>query len=81
MIPGKAVTLSQSYTDYTDVVLVIGTSAMVYPAAGIPVEAKQHGAKIIEFNIEKTALTSSIGDILIEGEAGRTLPKLLQMLK
>ncbi len=38
--------------------LVVGTSASVYPAAGLPALVKQQGGLIFEFNTEKTALTS-----------------------
>jgi NAD-dependent deacetylase len=40
-----------------DVLLVIGTSAQVYPAAGLPLLVKEHGGLIFEFNVEETALT------------------------
>ena len=48
MIPERALVESHSLASYSDLVLVIGTSAMVYPAAAIPAEAKQHGALVIE---------------------------------
>ncbi len=42
----------------SDVVFVIGTSALVYPAAAIPIEAWRNGAKLIEINPEETGITS-----------------------
>lgn len=40
-----------------DLLLVIGTSAQVYPAAGLPAMVKQNGGLIYEFNLDSTALT------------------------
>ena len=78
MIPPMALSESQRLAGSADAILVIGTSAVVYPAASIPYMAKRNGAKIIELNIEKTGLTSSITDVFIVGLVGTTLPKLLE---
>ena len=64
-----------------DVVLVVGTSAVVYPAAGIPTSAKQSGAKVVEINMEPTALTGYISDYLIQGPAGQILPKIVEKVR
>lgn len=56
-----------------DVMLVIGTSAYVQPAASLPIQARESGAKIIEINPEATPLTAS-ADISIRGKAGDILP-------
>lgn len=77
-IPFHALHESQKYAENADVVLVVGTSAVVYPAAGIPRTAKMNGAVIIEFNLEETEITSSLTDIFIKGSAGKTLPELLK---
>jgi len=81
MIPHDALHSSSMYAAKADVVLVAGTSAVVYPAAAIPQQAKMNGAKIIEFNIEETELTHRGTDIFIHGSAGSTLPQLVEMLK
>ena len=80
-IPQRALSESQKYAETADVVLVVGTSAVVYPAAGIPRIAKSRGAMIIEFNLEETELTESDTDIFILGSAGKTLPELVKLLK
>ena len=59
-----------------EVLLVIGTSAVVYPAAGLIPYARQAGAKVIEVNIEETA-ASSIVDCALRGAAGEILPRLI----
>ena len=64
-----------------DFVLAIGTSAVVYPAADIPVTAKDGGAKLIEINLEPTSLTGRISDYLIEGRSGEVVPRLVETLK
>lgn len=62
-----------------DLLLVIGTSAQVYPAAGLSVQVKEKGGLIFEFNIEETALTrgqsySAVGtDYFFQGDAAVTL--------
>lgn len=58
------------------VFLVIGTSAVVYPAAGLVPYAKQSGAKVIEINPEPSAL-ASMADCVLQGPAGELLPQLL----
>lgn len=80
-IPQHALVESQKFAEAADVVLVVGTSAVVYPAAGIPGIAKSRGAVIIEFNIEETELTDGDTDIFIQGSAGKTLPELIKLLK
>ncbi len=58
------------------VFLVIGTSAVVYPAAGLVPFAKQAGAKVIEINPEPSAMAGA-ADCLLQGPAGEILPQLL----
>jgi NAD-dependent deacetylase len=60
------------------VMLLIGTSAVVYPAASLPSLAKQNGAKIIEINIEKSFPEA---DYFIEEKAGTALPKLVSEIE
>lgn len=59
-----------------DVFLVVGTSALVYPAAGLVDRAQSSGAKVIEINAEKTTISRTVDCALI-GPAGEKLPKLL----
>jgi NAD-dependent deacetylase len=80
-IPQEAQARSFEEARTCEVVLVIGTSAVVYPAAGIPTTAKQSGAKIVEINMEPTPLTGFISDYLIQGAAGSILPKIVEEVK
>jgi len=58
-----------------DVFLSIGTSAVVYPAAGLVHEARRHGAMTIEINTEATDASGAV-DIAIRGGAEEVLLKL-----
>ena len=77
MISPGALIASEHHAELADVVLVIGTSAVVYPAAAIPAAAKAHGAAVIECNLSETELTDRVTDIFIGGKAGETMPVLL----
>jgi NAD-dependent deacetylase len=54
---------------------VIGTSGLVYPAAGLPEIARSAGAFLVEVNPERTPL-SNMCDEVIMGKAGEVLPLL-----
>jgi NAD-dependent deacetylase len=62
-----------------DVVLVIGTSAVVYPVAALPDIARDRGSRIVEVNVDETPL-SARADAVLRGPAGTTLPALAQAL-
>jgi NAD-dependent deacetylase len=62
-----------------DVMLVVGTSALVQPAASLPMVGKAHGAYVVEVNLEATPLTR-IADETHYGKAGEILPRLLGTL-
>jgi NAD-dependent deacetylase len=80
MIPMQAMLQSQALAQTADVVIIVGTSAQVFPAAELPYVAKENGAFIIECNVEPTDFTSTITDVFLEGRAGTTLPELARML-
>lgn len=63
-----------------DIFFVVGTSAVVYPAAGLVFTARQSGAFIVEVNIEETEI-SSICNASFFGESGKILPALVEQLK
>jgi NAD-dependent deacetylase len=80
-IPWEAQNRSFEEARSCDLVLVIGTSALVYPAAGIPPLAKQNGAKVAEINMESTPLTGFISDYLIQGSTGTILPQIVEEIR
>jgi NAD-dependent deacetylase len=57
-------------------VLVVGTSSLVHPAASLPLAALDAGAYVVEINPERTPLTTAASEHL-SGEAGVVLPALL----
>lgn len=72
-MPMQSVYNAQDAARECDVCLVIGTSALVYPAAELPLITKQAGATLIEINPEETALTGQT-DFSLRGAAGEILP-------
>jgi NAD-dependent deacetylase len=63
-----------------DLLLVVGTSAQVYPAAGLPEMVKQQGGLIYEFNLEQSLSvpgsrrTMPLSDFFFQGDLGDTMP-------
>jgi NAD-dependent deacetylase len=80
-IPWEAQVMSFKESKSCSAVLVVGTSAVVYPAASIPVTAKERGATVIEINMEPTPLTNGISDYLILGSAGEIIPAIVEEIK
>ena len=80
-IPPQAMNLSFQLASSTQALMVVGTSAVVYPVNTIPSIAKQNGAKIIEINIERTHLTDTLTDVFLEGRAGQIMWDLVQEIK
>lgn len=65
--------LAFAWASSAELFLVVGTSAIVYPAAQIPLEAARAGARLIEFNLERTALSAQADEVIL-GRASETLP-------
>jgi NAD-dependent deacetylase len=62
-----------------DIFLSVGTSAVVHPAASLPTIARQHGAFVVEINLEPTVISDQV-DVSIQGRAGEILPRLMEAL-
>jgi NAD-dependent deacetylase len=60
-----------------DVVLVVGTSSLVYPAAALPQAARAAGAFVIEVNPEPTPLTP-LAQVSLRGRAAEVVPALVE---
>ena len=67
-------------TQKCDLMLVVGTSGLVQPAASLPVLAQQVGAAVIEINPSRSELTA-LADIFLDGPSGEILPRLLERVK
>lgn len=72
---------SQEEASKCDLMLVIGTSAVIQPAASLPAIAKRAGATVIEINPEPTPITGIVSDYLIEGKAGEVLPRIVEAVE
>jgi NAD-dependent deacetylase len=79
MLPHEAWTAAAEAVRDCGCLMVVGTSANVYPAAGLVLVACQAGAHVIEVNLEQTA-ASPHADVQLLGPAGQILPRLLRML-
>jgi len=79
-IPVKALKGVGEILEKLELMLVIGTAGVVYPAAMIPRIAQRQGAKIIEINIEKSEYTEAITDIFIQMSASKALLILKDLL-
>ncbi|MDR2017976.1 MAG: NAD-dependent deacylase [Syntrophobacterales bacterium] len=62
------------------VLLIMGTSGVVYPAAEIPYASKLQGAVIVEINVSATPFTSSITDHFLKGNVSEIMPKIVELL-
>ena len=67
---------AQAVAARCDVLLVIGASGLVYPAAGLPAEALRHGAKVIVVNPQASEL-DELATVVVRGTAAVDVPKLL----
>ncbi len=63
-----------------DVILVVGTSGVVMPAGYLPYIVKRGGGKVIEVNIEPSAITP-ITDVFVSGKAGCALPAIVKHVR
>jgi NAD-dependent deacetylase len=71
---------AESAAHRCDCFLVVGTSAVVYPAAGLISSARYAGAKVIEVNLERTG-AGAVADVGLYGPSGELLPRLVERLK
>jgi NAD-dependent deacetylase len=78
-LPAEAWERSLDAVTASDVAVVVGTSAIVYPAAGLPELALANGIPVIEVNPERTPL-SEHASISLRESAATALPNLLQRL-
>lgn len=78
-LPAEAWSAAVEEARKCDLMLVLGTSGVVYPAAYLPYLAKEGGAKVVEVNPEETPLTY-IADISIRSSSGAVMTEIVRML-
>lgn len=79
MLPQDAIAGAFAIVNQVDVILVVGTSGMVTPAAALPGMGKQAGATIIEVNPMDSGITP-IADIKLDGPSGEILPQVIKAM-
>ena len=75
MLPLEAFQIAEEKSRNCDLFFIIGTSALVYPAAGLAEIAKFSGAKLVEVNPDETQMTAFC-NYSLRGKAGEILPIL-----
>lgn len=80
LLPAHALDRAIQESRQCDVMLVVGTSAIVQPAALLPYEAANHGASIIEVNPNPSGATR-IADVVLRGPSGELLPQVVDELR
>jgi NAD-dependent deacetylase len=78
-LPADAMAAAYHAAGECDIFLTIGTSALVQPAASLPVRAINQYIMTVEINPDPTPLTNHV-DFHLGGPSGEVLPKLLQMV-
>ncbi len=76
-LPPDALQAAIEATATADLFFSVGTSAVVQPAASLPVEAVRHGATLVEVNLEPTPVTP-FAHYVLTGPAGTVLPALVR---
>ena len=77
-LPEQALRRAFDLAESCDLMLVVGTSMLVYPASSLPLFVLRRGMPVIEINPEETPLTSLAGVTSIHGAAGEILPLLVE---
>lgn len=75
-MPLETVAEAMSAARASDLMLVVGSSLVVYPAAEVPLVAVQAGAPLVIVNAEPTPF-DEMAEVLIRGRSGEVLPQLL----
>ncbi|MCC6042857.1 MAG: hypothetical protein LM598_04445, partial [Candidatus Verstraetearchaeota archaeon] len=79
-LPQKALERAIWESRTCDLMLVVGSSLQVYPAASLPEYAKLRGAKVAIINEEPTPFDDN-ADVVIRARAGEVLPILVGLVK
>lgn len=77
LLPVEEWNASVDAAEHAEIFFSIGTSAIVFPAASLPVMAKRNGAYLVEINIEPTELSEKADEVLL-GTSGDILQRLLE---
>ena len=79
-LPADAIERAETLSADCDVMLVVGTSGVVYPAALMPQIAREAGATVVDVNPERDALAANAA-IFLRGPGGEVLPLLVAAVR
>lgn len=79
-IPPAAWCDSRREIESADVLLIVGSTGEVYPAASLPHQAAGYGASIIEINPGESNFTHTITDLFVAWPAGQAMKRIAQLL-
>lgn len=79
-LPFAEVDAAWQAAEACDVMLVVGTSGVVYPAAHLPTLAQQKGARVVDINPDPSPI-SYAADVYLQGKSGDVLPELVAALR
>jgi NAD-dependent deacetylase len=80
LLPEQALKRALAESRRCDAMLVVGTSAVIQPAALLPYEAADRGAAIVEVNPNPSGATD-LADVFLQGPSGEILPQLVDALR
>lgn len=80
MLPEGVFEKSMEAAMRSDIFFSVGTSAVVYPAAGLPLTAKRAGAYVVEINTDTTEISHQVDECLV-GKAGEILPLIVDFIE
>ena len=80
MLPQDAINYAFACSQKCDLFFSVGTSAVVHPAASLPLIAKRAGAFVVEVNVSPTEISRVIDESLF-GKSGEILPLLVKFFK
>lgn len=78
-LPSDALLQAQTLAMAADLLLIVGSSLQVYPAAGIPRMARESGASLCIINAEPTPF-DDLASVVMHGKAGEMLPEIVRRL-
>jgi NAD-dependent deacetylase len=78
-LPTEALQRAQMLAMASDLMLIVGSSLQVYPAAGIPRLAREQGADLCIVNAEPTPF-DGLAAVAVQGKAGEILPEMLRQM-
>jgi NAD-dependent deacetylase len=79
-LPEDQFSASERAAEMADIFFIVGTSAVVFPAASLVYTAKESGAFLVEINTVETEISRTV-NLFIAGKSGLILPGILEMIK